>query len=230
MDRSVTDRKFHAVMPATILLLGLGACAQTSPKTTTVYQKPTIIEVENLAGTLVSGVTYEIHRNKQAEPAGEQSPSDLDKTANQTATWLTVVTREELTRRGLRVDSGASNAGAHAAARCVRTNLDAAEIQDLVHPVCLSRRAGAVLCQHMAVKPGSEAGWGAKPLGLGVRFVPMAGTSSVYFRAVIRDCQSAEERWRGEVYYRGTPDVENKEFEESIRGVFRTLSFKETRQ
>jgi hypothetical protein len=241
-----TAHKFHAITFPAILLFAATACTtvQTTPKVAAVHQKPVVLESANLTGAIVSGAKYEIIRSalwgagafepssaNQTAAAGEQqSPPDLNKLAAQTITWLNTVSREELTRRGLRIDRSTSNVPADVAARCVRTNLDAAEIRDLVQPACLARRAGMVVCQHLSAELGSAEGWAAIPIGFGVQFTPMADTSSVHFRAVLRDCGTGQERWRGEVYYRGEPGAENKEFEESVRGVYRTLSVKEARR
>lgn len=187
------------------------------------------IDPTQAVGVLAAEVKY----TPVAEPGRKVDDArapELETQARRTGAWLDEMARSELGTRGLRTGEAViPDDGGHAA-RCVRARPDLQALREAFQPACAAQKVELVLCQTLRADIGTEAGWSAIVIGVGIAALPRAGSSSVQLRAVVRDCATGEERWRGETLYRGLPQPDNKAFHDAMRGVFESIASREPKR
>ncbi len=217
------------LLAAAASVVAITSCAVEVKRSASLHQQPLSIDRTNKIGILDSSVVYTSVRS-DAEfkpPIGtvfgrSVGVAEADAIARMSA-WLSDQSEQALGRGGfhstIRLASGPDLAG-----RCVRTNLTDADIQSLLAPTCGDGTLSVVFCQYMNADIGKDAGtdWMVTPIG--IAGVPKAGTSSVHLRAVVRECGSGKELWRGESFFRGSPDIQDQGFREFIADVYRNFS------
>jgi hypothetical protein len=184
------------------------------------------IDPAKAVGVLAADVKFTpvVESGRKAEDV--KSP-EFEARARRTGTWLDDMARSELGSRGVRTGEAViPDDGGHAA-RCVRARPDPQALREALQPACAAQKVELLLCQTLRADIGTEAGWSALIIGFGIAAIPRAGTSSVQLRAVVRDCETGAERWRGESFYRGLPQLDNKEFDAAMRGVFDSIASRE---
>ena len=140
------------------------------------------------------------------------------------ADWLRAVSIEILGERGfeaLVVDPAAAPPGTESlvdlADRFVRGRLAPGASLDRLAEVCDGSPDRGVMFLHLEVKLATKGYWDAWSGGLKV------GMSSSDLRGAIRDCETGETLWRGELYVRTVPRVGDARFERAVAGMYDNL-------